>query len=324
MTIPEMTIPGRGDVRITLTSACNLKCSYCHNEGQRKPWERLPIRITLPMIENLLEKAHSYGAKSIKFTGGDPGSYSEIISLLETVDTWRGKFPGIQKWGIATNGIPFMSPSRFRALSNSGLDNISIGVDALGPKILTKPSSSTGVTGNVLLNRFIIPLIDKWKPKGKFIKIDTVFTGDNKMTTKVIDTSLGLGIGVSVIEQNGIMGNISTTRLGFKQLIASTAERLGLETRLYTPLNETYLYNTNGDAVVKFYQDHCADLDCDSCRKIHLRVIPTADGWGAVPCFLQAQEKVIPLGKDVDHSKIEDSIKYNGKGSEWFKGTRYE
>src|SRR5882672_2861803 len=115
----DLIIPGRGDLRITLTSACNLKCSYCHNEGQRPPWERDPVRVTLDMIENLIDKGHGYGAKSVKFTGGDPGSYSGIIPLLETINNWRVKYPGITKWGIATNGIPFIHVKKFEALAHS-------------------------------------------------------------------------------------------------------------------------------------------------------------------------------------------------------------
>ncbi len=59
---------------------------------------------------------------------------------------------------------------------------------------------------------------------------------------------------------------------------------------------------------------------------MHLRVSPTADGWGAVPCFLQAQSKTIPLTVDGELSgaRFEDAIKYNGQGPQWFKGTPYD
>ncbi len=68
-------IPGRGDLRISLTSACNLRCSYCHNEGQEAPWFQAKTSAMLGNIEKLLEIASRHGVKSVKFSGGDPGVY---------------------------------------------------------------------------------------------------------------------------------------------------------------------------------------------------------------------------------------------------------
>src|SRR5258708_4704113 len=68
-------IPGRGDLRISLTSACNLRCSYCHNEGQEAPWLQAKTSAMLGNIEKLLEIAGGHDVKSVKFSGGDPGGY---------------------------------------------------------------------------------------------------------------------------------------------------------------------------------------------------------------------------------------------------------
>src|SRR5262249_35762801 len=50
-------IAGQGDLRISLTSACNLRCSYCHNEGQEAPWLQVKTAAMLGNIERLLEIA---------------------------------------------------------------------------------------------------------------------------------------------------------------------------------------------------------------------------------------------------------------------------
>jgi hypothetical protein len=57
-----------------------------------------------------------------------------------------------------------------------------------------------------------------------------------------------------------------------------------------------------------------------------LRVSPIAEGWGAVPCFLRAQSKTIPLMVDgqLSPERFEEAIKYNGRGPQWFKGTTYD
>ncbi len=258
-------IPGRGDLRISLTSACNLRCSYCHNEGQEAPWLHAKTSAMLGNIEKLLEIASRHGVKSVKFSGGDPGVYPGFFMLMDAVAGWRQRYPGIAKWGMCTNGVPF--------------------VDA-----------------------------------------DTVFTGEKLRTLNVVRAARRLGVNVSVVEINGVMGTVHTVRSKFLELIAEAAEEFRLEPRRYKPLNEIYLYDKRGNTPIKFYQDHCRDLDCGNCRKIHLRVSPIDQGWGAVPCFLRAQSKTIPLMVDgkFDDARFEDAIKYNGQGSQWFKDTPYD
>jgi len=112
----------------------------------------------------------------------------------------------------------------------------------------------------------------------------------------------------------------------FLELITETAAEFSLEANLHKPLNEIYLFDRAEQTPIKFYQDHCRDRDCGNCRKIHLRVSPTGEGWGAVPCFLQAQSRIIPLAVDgrMSAERFEDAIRYNGRGPSWFAGTPYE
>ena len=317
-------IPGRGDLRISLTSACNLRCGYCHNEGQEAPWLRAKTSAMLGNIAKLLEIAARYGVKSVKFSGGDPGVYPGFPRLMDAIADWRERYPSIGKWGMCTNGVPFLDSKKFEALVASRLDNISIGIDSVEPGELSKPSSPVGISGQTLIDKFVLPLVKEWSERS--IKFDTVFTGDKRRTLNVIRAARRLGVNVSVVEINGVMGTAHTVRSKFLKLIAETAEEFRLEPGLYKPVNEIYLYDEQGNTPIKFYQDHCRDLDCGNCRKLHLRVSPTAQGWGAVPCFLQAQSTTIPLMTDGQFSdaRFEDAIKYNGQGPQWFKGTPYD
>jgi len=321
---PNDVIPGRGDLRISLTSACNLRCSYCHNEGQEAPWLQAKTSAMLGNIEKLLEIASRHGVKSVKFSGGDPGVYPGFFMLMDAVAGWRQRYPGIAKWGMCTNGVPFVDAKKFQALVASRLDNISIGIDSVEPGERSKPSSPVGISGTALIDKFVLPLLEHWS--GRSIKFDTVFTGEKLRTLNVVRAARRLGVNVSVVEINGVMGTVHTVRSKFLELIAEAAEEFRLEPRRYKPLNEIYLYDKRGNTPIKFYQDHCRDLDCGNCRKIHLRVSPIDQGWGAVPCFLRAQSKTIPLMVDgkFDDARFEDAIKYNGQGSQWFKDTPYD
>jgi molybdenum cofactor biosynthesis enzyme MoaA len=319
-------VPGRGYLRISLTSACNLKCSYCHNEGQSAPWLLAKTSARFANIESLLEVATKYGIKNVKFSGGDPGVYPDLLALLAAIAVWRRRFPSIAKWGICTNGTPFLDREKFEALVRSALDNISIGIDSVDPRERSKPLSPVGVEGTRLLERFVAPLAKAWT--GRFIKLDVVFYGDKRQTLDVIRAGRRLGLNVSVIELNGVMANVADQEMRnlFLELIAETAAEFSLEAKLYTPLNEFYLFDRAKQTPIKFYQDHCRDRDCGHCRKLHLRVSPTGQGWGAVPCFLQAQSRIIPLAVDgrMSAERFEDAIRYNGRGPSWFVDSPYE
>jgi molybdenum cofactor biosynthesis enzyme MoaA len=318
-------IPGRGDLRISLTSACNLKCDYCHNEGQRAPWLlRGKTAVTPATIEELLDVATRYGVRSVKFSGGDPGIHPGIANVMDAIAGWRKRYPGILKWGMCTNGVAFLNPAKFEALATSRLDNISIGIDSVESEELSKPNSPVGISGTRLIDEFVLPLRARWD--GRTIKFDTVFTGDRRRTLNVIRAARALGINVSVIEINGVMETVHLVREEFLELIGETAEEFQLEPRLYEPLNEIYLYDDHGNTPIKFYQDHCRDLDCGNCRKIHLRVSSTTDGWSSVPCFLRAQATTIPLTVDnrLDASRFEDALEYSGRGPQWFNDTPYD
>jgi Radical SAM superfamily/4Fe-4S single cluster domain len=184
-------IPGRGDLRISLTSACNLRCSYCHNEGQEAPWLQAKTSAMLGNIGKLLEIAGKHGVKSVKFSGGDPGVYPGFFMLMDAIALWRERYPGIQKWGICTNGGPFLAPKKFEALVASRLNNISIGIDSVEPGEPSKPSSPVGVSGKTLVDEFVVPLLRHWS--GRSIKFDTIFTGDKCRALNVVRAARRLG-----------------------------------------------------------------------------------------------------------------------------------
>lgn len=321
----ETSIPGQRNLRISLTSMCNLRCGHCHNEGQFAPWlQKPPALVTLDKIEELIQIATRYGVQSIKFTGGDPGIYRDFCGLMNALTSWRVRYPTIESWSISTNGVPFLNAQKFRALADSQLTGISIGIDSVEPGEFSKPSSRVGVEGTELIKRFVTPLVQAWV--GRSIKLNVVFTGHEQRVLNVIRTGRRLGINLGVIEVNAIMGATIDMRAAFLQLIGKVAEEHRLEPRFYKPLNEIHLYDEQGRTPIEFYQDHCHDRDCGHCRDLHMRISPTKNGWGAVPCFLQSQAATLPLEVEgqVSRSRFEDAIRYNGRGPLWSKNTAYD
>lgn len=313
-------IPGRGDLRISLTTSCNLRCSHCHNEGNVAPWVPDSQRSvkSLEEIEELLNVASRYLPESVKFTGGDPTVFRLFEPLLSRVAAWREKYRSIKAWGISTNGVAFLKPKLFEALANSQLDNICIGVDSVRANELSKPSSSIGVSGEHLLEHFVKPLAARW-PDRK-IKLNTVFTGHGERVLEVIAAAMELDVDVSVIEVNGVMNDKRNVRDEFLSLMNLVGDKYGLVPRLHEALNEIYLYDNAGKARVKFYQDHCFDQDCGACRNIHMRISPDGKGWASVPCFLLAQSSMLSIsGHDglLSDELFQLAIKNNGMGPRW-------
>lgn len=328
---PPTSLPGRKNLRISLTPKCNLACSHCHNEGQPPPWanreELKKYEVSIDSIGQLIAIASQFGVKSIKFTGGDPGVYKPFDQLLSTIsESWQEQFSNINRWGINTNGLPFLKKEKLAMLIESPLQRVTIGLDSVKLGERSKPSSPIGIEGQKLFQDLVVPLAQSWKGQpDREIKLNVVYTGDEERVLGVVNSGYQLGVGVNVIEVNGVMGTKHETRLAFLNLIKKISGLFQLEPKYYSPLNQVYLYErsttsqSNATPPVKFFQDHCADLDCGNCRKIHMRVIPTQEGLAAVPCFLQTQGDTIPLTSDgqIDAQKFAQSILYLGIGPDW-------
>lgn len=236
---------------------------------------------------------------------------------------WRATLPSVEKWALTTNGIPFLHEGKFSALSKSELTHIAIGIDSVEPGERSRPSSPVGVPGTQIFEQVVGPLTEKFKGR---VKIDVVFTGDENRTWNVIRCARLLGLDVTVLEVNGVMGATHQTRTAFEALRNRVASEYSLDTRLNKELNEFYLYDDQDREVIKFYQDHCAQRECDVCRKLDFRVVQSVDGPAAVPCYEQAQGQTIPLMVNgaVSDARFDDAIKYNGRGPQWFEHTRYD
>ncbi len=319
-------IPGRGDLRIVLTSRCNLRCAHCHNEGNLPPWLASKNEIKLPQIEELISVAAGHGARSVKFTGGDPTVHKQFMDLLRRVKEWRLRFPSIKKWGISTNGLVFLKPNYFDALLNSDLDNICVGIDSIDSGELSKPSSKIGVAGACLFSDFVQPLAAGW-PIDRSIKVNVVFDGNVERVTRVVSACVAAGVNVGIIELNGVMGTVYETREAFKKLYVKLREDHSATETYHADLNEFTLIPARREKRISFYQDHCADLDCGHCRNIHTRISPAGGQINAIPCFLQDQNEGYRLTDDdkVSPSRFRTALNLNGRGPNW-KGhaDRYE
>lgn len=126
-------------LRVSLISACNLKCSYCLPAGRRRPALSAPYDKVCSAIQFL----YRFGIRKIRFTGGEPtlsGNLSGLVSFVKSMDE-------DVHTAITSNGV--LLKSRARALSAAGLDSANISLDTLDPV------KFRALTGRDCLNRVI-------------------------------------------------------------------------------------------------------------------------------------------------------------------------
>ncbi|KUG21309.1 molybdenum cofactor biosynthesis protein moaa [hydrocarbon metagenome] len=106
------------NLRISLTSRCNLRCIYCHAEGEVNPQNQMSSE----EIAELMRVAAGFGIRSIKFTGGEPLLRPDILEIIRAVP------PGIEA-SMTTNGtlLADIAP----ALRAAGLSRVNVSLDTL-------------------------------------------------------------------------------------------------------------------------------------------------------------------------------------------------
>lgn len=106
------------NLRVSLTPACNLRCIYCHAEGEVSPESSL----TAPEIARIMQVAHEFEFRSVKFTGGEPLLRKDVLDIVRSV-------PEGMESSMTTNGtlLADLAP----ALCDAGLSRVNISLDSL-------------------------------------------------------------------------------------------------------------------------------------------------------------------------------------------------
>jgi cyclic pyranopterin phosphate synthase len=108
------------NLRISLTSRCNLSCIYCHAEGEKNP----DTDMSTEEIIGIMNVAAKFGIRSIKFTGGEPLIRPDILDIIRAVPK------GIES-SITTNGV--LLAGMAEDLKKAGLRRVNVSLDSLNP-----------------------------------------------------------------------------------------------------------------------------------------------------------------------------------------------
>jgi len=110
------------NLRISVTQRCNLKCPYCHREGEiANPLTEM----TKDEIVRIVRCAVGLGISRVKLTGGEPLLRSDILDIVKDVTGLRG----LRDLSITTNGTNLASLAK--RLREGGLNRVNISIPSL-------------------------------------------------------------------------------------------------------------------------------------------------------------------------------------------------
>lgn len=110
-------------LRLSLTEACNYRCSYCLPDGYRAEGR---ARFLEPdEIVRLVRAFAALGMSKLRLTGGEPTLRKDLLPIIAAV----AAVPGIRRVAITTNGTHL--PRHVRAWREAGLTALNVSLDTL-------------------------------------------------------------------------------------------------------------------------------------------------------------------------------------------------
>lgn len=110
-------------LRLSLTEACNYRCSYCLPNGYQA--DGRPTFLTLEEIQRLVRGFAAVGMRKIRLTGGEPSLRKDLPSIIAAVSAT----PGVHKIALTTNGC--LLPRHVRLWREAGLTALNVSLDSL-------------------------------------------------------------------------------------------------------------------------------------------------------------------------------------------------
>lgn len=113
------------NLRISVTQGCNLRCPYCHREGETSP----STEMSLKEILRIARVALGLGISRVKITGGEPLLRSDILQIVKGIAELRG----LRDLSMTTNGTLLLSFAK--ELRKNGLARVNVNLPALDREI---------------------------------------------------------------------------------------------------------------------------------------------------------------------------------------------
>jgi cyclic pyranopterin phosphate synthase len=120
------------NIRVAVTRRCNLRCEYCHMEGEEKCDDKIEREMTVNEIVRIVRVASQLGISNVKLTGGEPLLRKDILEIVSGI----ASIGRIDDLSMTTNGA-LLSSSAVK-LRSVGLKRVNVTIPTLGEKVYAK------------------------------------------------------------------------------------------------------------------------------------------------------------------------------------------
>lgn len=120
------------NLRVAITQRCNLRCEYCHREGEERLSEDFADEMSVDEIVRIVKVAVGLGISNVKLTGGEPLMRKDIVEIVNGI----GAIPSLTDLSMTTNGV--MLSSLANKLYANGLRRVNISLPTLNEEVYSK------------------------------------------------------------------------------------------------------------------------------------------------------------------------------------------
>jgi len=120
------------NLRVAITQRCNLRCDYCHKEGEENRTQGIAKEMTVDEIVRITRIAVSLGISRIKLTGGEPLMRKDVSEIVKGI----AAIPDVKDLSMTTNGtmLGFIA----QELHACGLRRVNISLPTLNAETYSK------------------------------------------------------------------------------------------------------------------------------------------------------------------------------------------
>jgi cyclic pyranopterin phosphate synthase len=114
-------------LRLSLTSACPMRCVYCRPESLTRDSDAALLRPDEidAMVRHLVQR---HGLTKVRLTGGEPTARGDLLDVIRRL----ARIDGLAELAMTTNGRTLADDAR--TLAEAGLVRVNVSLDSLEPR----------------------------------------------------------------------------------------------------------------------------------------------------------------------------------------------
>lgn len=120
------------NLRVAITQRCNLRCLYCHREGEERLARDITAEMTVDEIVRIVRIAVGLGISKVKLTGGEPLMRKDVLEIVRGIASIRG----LKDLSMTTNGT-LLAPLA-QELHANGLRRVNINLPTLNDEVYSR------------------------------------------------------------------------------------------------------------------------------------------------------------------------------------------